>query len=165
MKLQKEYLGKFGGTILKSSMLAMAQSGAMDSQLINDPGAAYSMNYTKSLLYLADSKYLGEIATKYSLQGAQWGVMNELGSLARPALVVDLYALLSDPTLEQDRHGHHCHPNSRASAAHRHVPAMDSGAPKSAAPTGRLPAHMGFLLPQIRAALKYLPEMLSRKFF
>jgi hypothetical protein len=61
--------------------------------------------------------------------------------------------------------GHHCHRNSRASAAHRHVSAMDSGAPKSAAPAGRLPTDMGFLLPQIWAALKYLLQMLSRKLF
>ncbi len=63
-----------------SAMLAMAQSGALDSQSINDPGNTYSMNYTKSLLYQEDGQYLGDIANYYHMQGEQWGIMNEIGS-------------------------------------------------------------------------------------
>src|SRR5512136_150287 len=67
------------GTLL-SAMLAMAQSGALDSQSINAPGNTYSMNYTKSLLYQADGSYLGKIANYYHMSGEQWGVMKEIGS-------------------------------------------------------------------------------------
>lgn len=64
---------------MMSAMLAMAQSGALDSQMIDNPGAGYSMDYTKSLLYLADGNYLGDVANTYNLSGEQWGVMNEIG--------------------------------------------------------------------------------------
>jgi hypothetical protein len=63
-----------------SGMLAMAQSGALDAQSINSPGAFYSMNYTKSLLYTGDSKYLSVIANNCHMLGDQWGIMNEIGS-------------------------------------------------------------------------------------
>ncbi|MHB8940028.1 MAG: cytochrome b N-terminal domain-containing protein [Desulfobacteria bacterium] len=65
---------------LLSAMLAMAQSGALDSQSINAPGNTYSTNYSKSLLYQADGNYLGDIASYYHLQGDQWGMMNQIGS-------------------------------------------------------------------------------------
>ncbi|MCL5236730.1 MAG: hypothetical protein M1353_02635 [Nitrospirae bacterium] len=65
---------------LLSAMLALAQSGALDSQSINAPGNTYSMNYSKALLYQADGNYLGDIATYYHLQGNQWGMMNQIGS-------------------------------------------------------------------------------------
>ncbi len=65
---------------MMSGMLALAQGGALTSQTIDDPERGYSSNYTKSLLYIADGNYLGDIANKYNLQGEQWGVMNEIGS-------------------------------------------------------------------------------------
>jgi hypothetical protein len=66
--------------VLLGGMLTAARSGALDGQLIDAPGKAYSMGYTKSLLFIADGNYLGNIASKYALQGGQWGVMNEIGS-------------------------------------------------------------------------------------
>jgi hypothetical protein len=65
---------------MMSAMLAMAQSGALDSQSINAPGSTYSMNYTKALLYIEDGNYLGDIGNYYNLRGEQWGMMNEIGS-------------------------------------------------------------------------------------
>lgn len=66
--------------IMLSTMLAMAQSGALTSQSIDAASNAYSTDNTKSLLYIEDSNYLGDIATYYGLTGPQWGVMNEIGS-------------------------------------------------------------------------------------
>ncbi|MFN8485786.1 MAG: hypothetical protein U0768_22325 [Anaerolineae bacterium] len=63
-----------------SGMLKLAQTGGLTSQSIDAPGQAYSMNYTKSLLFIEDGNYLGDIAAKYNLKGAQWGVMGEIGS-------------------------------------------------------------------------------------
>ena len=67
---------------LLGAMLAAGRSGALDGQLIDAPGglAPYTMNYTKSLLFLEDSNYMGEIAAQYTLQGQRWGVMNEIGN-------------------------------------------------------------------------------------
>lgn len=62
-----------------SAMLTGAHAGALDAQLL-DATRAYSMDYTRALLFIADGNYLGEIATKYALGGQQWGVMNEIGS-------------------------------------------------------------------------------------
>ena len=61
-------------------MLALAQGGALTSQSIDAPGNTYSMNYTKSLLFIEDGSYLGKIASLYNLTGSQWGVMGEIGS-------------------------------------------------------------------------------------
>jgi hypothetical protein len=65
---------------MMSTMLAAAQSGALNAQMIDNRTNLYSTNNTASLLYVADSNYLGDIATYYNLQGPQWGVMNEIGS-------------------------------------------------------------------------------------
>ena len=66
--------------VLMSTMLAAAQSGALNAQMIDNRTNLYSTNNTNSLLYVADGNYLGDIATYYNLQGPQWGVMNEIGS-------------------------------------------------------------------------------------
>jgi len=63
-----------------SVMLATAQSGALDSQQINAPGAQYSTDSTKSLLYVADGEYQASVAEYYNLLGDQWGVMNQIGN-------------------------------------------------------------------------------------
>jgi hypothetical protein len=65
---------------LLGGMLTAARSGALDAQLVNAPGRFYSMDNTKALLFIADGNYLGQLASKYALQGSQWGVMNEIGS-------------------------------------------------------------------------------------
>ncbi|MFN8500211.1 MAG: hypothetical protein U0641_20345 [Anaerolineae bacterium] len=74
--------GKDSGPIptLLGGMLKLAQTGGLTSQSIDAPGNTYSMNYTKSLLYIEDGDYLGAIAEKYNLTGKQWGVMGEIGN-------------------------------------------------------------------------------------
>lgn len=70
---------------LMSSLLGMAQSGALDSALVSQ-GSFYNDNYTKPLMFLGDSataqdnSYWNQIVTAEHLQGSQWGVMNETGS-------------------------------------------------------------------------------------
>jgi hypothetical protein len=63
-----------------AGMLTAARSGALDAQLVNAKGRFFSMDNTKALLFVADGSYLGQLASKYALQGNQWGVMNEIGS-------------------------------------------------------------------------------------
>lgn len=71
--------------VLMSSMLDMAQSGALDSALVAH-GSFYNSDYTKPLMFLGDSatsqdnSYWNQIVTAEHLQGSQWGVMNETGS-------------------------------------------------------------------------------------
>lgn len=70
---------------LMSSLLGMAQTGALDSALVSQ-GSFYNDNYTKPLMFLGDSataqdnSYWNQIVTAEHLQGSQWGVMNETGS-------------------------------------------------------------------------------------
>ena len=66
--------------VLLGAMLTAARSGALDAQLVNAKGSFFSMDNTKALLFVADGDYLGQLASKYALQGSQWGVMNEIGS-------------------------------------------------------------------------------------
>ena len=65
---------------MMGTMLAMARSGALNSQSIDAASNTYSTNNTKSLLYIEDGSYQGDIANYYNLRGEQWGVMNEIGS-------------------------------------------------------------------------------------
>ncbi len=65
---------------LATSLLAMAQSGALDGALATSD-TPLPTNFTKPLLFLADSDgYFGDLAAKAHLTGDQWGVMNETGS-------------------------------------------------------------------------------------
>jgi hypothetical protein len=71
---------------LMSSLLAMAQSGALDAQLVSH-STFYTTDYTKPLLFIGDSfvaqdvsSYWGQIVNREHLTGSQWGVMNETGS-------------------------------------------------------------------------------------
>ena len=66
--------------VMLSTMLAMAKSGALNAQSIDGPGNTYHTNNTKSLLYIEDGSYLGDLASYYNLNGDQYGVMNEIGS-------------------------------------------------------------------------------------
>ena len=66
--------------VMMGTMLAAAQSGALNAHSVDNTTNLYSMDNTGALLYVADGNYLGDIATYYNLQGPQWGVMNEIGS-------------------------------------------------------------------------------------
>jgi hypothetical protein len=72
--------------VMITSLLSMAQSGALDAQLIAH-SSFYTTNYTNPILFLGDSwkaqhtsSYWGEIVASQHLIGSQWGVMNETGS-------------------------------------------------------------------------------------
>jgi hypothetical protein len=65
---------------LLAGMLTAARSGALDAQLVGGRRGFFSMDNTKALLFVADGNYLGQLASKYALQGNQWGVMNEIGN-------------------------------------------------------------------------------------
>jgi hypothetical protein len=60
-------------------LTTMAQSGALDESLITQQ-TFYSLDYTKPLLFLADSGYINQLAQKQNLLGSQWGMMDETGS-------------------------------------------------------------------------------------
>ncbi len=67
-------------------LLSMAQSGALDAQLLTH-SSFFTTNYTNPILFLGDSwkaqhgaSYWGKIVTSQHLAGNQWGVMNETGS-------------------------------------------------------------------------------------
>lgn len=63
---------------LIDDLTQMAQSGALDQALVTGNGF-YTTNYTKPLMFLADSGYLANLADKQHLTGSQWGMMNETG--------------------------------------------------------------------------------------
>jgi hypothetical protein len=65
--------------VMINDLTTMARSGALDQDLLNDNGF-YTTDYTKPLLFLADSQYLGNLATEQHLGGDQWGMMNETGN-------------------------------------------------------------------------------------
>jgi len=62
-----------------AAQLALAQSGAIDADLIAQR-QFYGTDYTKPLLFLADGGYYNDRAAAENLTGDQWGVMNETGS-------------------------------------------------------------------------------------
>ena len=66
--------------IMTSSLLSLAQTGALDSQLVTHGTGFYEDNYTKPLLFLADGGYLDDVAGSQHLHGDQWGMMNETGN-------------------------------------------------------------------------------------
>lgn len=65
--------------VMVASELSMAQSGAIDADLLAQQ-PFYGTNYTKPLLFIEDGNYFSSIAQAEHLKGAQWGVMNETGS-------------------------------------------------------------------------------------
>ena len=65
--------------VLINDLTQMARTGALDQALITG-NSFYTTNYTKPLLFIADSDYFPAIATKQHLTGNQWGMMNETGS-------------------------------------------------------------------------------------
>lgn len=73
--------GDFGPVpVLTASLLSLARTGALDSQLVNHGSGFYQDDYTKPLLFLADGGYLADLAGAQHLQGTQWGMMNETGN-------------------------------------------------------------------------------------
>jgi len=72
--------GNYGPVpVMLAAQLALAQSGAIDADLIAQR-QFYGTDYTKPLLFLADGGYYADRATAENLTGDQWGVMNETGS-------------------------------------------------------------------------------------
>ena len=65
--------------VMIASELSMAQSGAIDADLLAQQ-PFYGTNYTKPLLFIEDGNYYSSIAKAEHLTGSQWGVMNETGS-------------------------------------------------------------------------------------
>ncbi len=65
--------------LLASRLLGLAQSGALDGALQSEKGF-YNTDYTKSLLFVADSAYMADKADAQHLSGDQWGMMNETGN-------------------------------------------------------------------------------------
>ncbi|HEU5416338.1 MAG TPA: cytochrome b N-terminal domain-containing protein [Streptosporangiaceae bacterium] len=65
--------------VLMSGELAMARSGALDSDLLAQR-QFYGTDFTKPLLFIADGGYYNTLASNMHLTGDQWGVMNETGS-------------------------------------------------------------------------------------
>ncbi len=65
--------------VMMAGELAMARSGALDSDLLAQR-QFYGTDYTKPLLFIADGGYYEQLATDAHLTGDQWGVMNETGS-------------------------------------------------------------------------------------
>ena len=64
--------------VMMSNLLGIAQTGGLDGLLvIND--RFYQTDYTQPLLFMGDSGYLDNLATKANLTGDRWGVMNETG--------------------------------------------------------------------------------------
>jgi hypothetical protein len=61
-------------------LLGMADSGILDSDLVDTGSGFFHTDYTRPLLFLADGGYLEEIAGTHHLQGEQWGMMNETGN-------------------------------------------------------------------------------------
>lgn len=72
--------GEYGPVpALTTSLLTMAKQGSLDS-VLQSGGDFYNFNYTRSVLFLGDGAYLGDLATNLHLGGDQWGMMNETGN-------------------------------------------------------------------------------------
>ena len=65
--------------VMLASELAMAESGALDADLLARR-SFYGNNSTLPLLFIADGAYYANQAQEMHLTGTQWGVMNETGS-------------------------------------------------------------------------------------
>jgi quinol-cytochrome oxidoreductase complex cytochrome b subunit len=65
--------------LMMAGELAMAKSGALDSDLLAQR-QFYGTDFTKPLLFIADGGYYNTLASNMNLTGDQWGVMNETGS-------------------------------------------------------------------------------------
>jgi len=64
--------------VLMSSLLRLAQNGALDGLLLAS-AHFYQTDYTAPLLFIGDGGYFASLAQAQNLTGSQWGVMNETG--------------------------------------------------------------------------------------
>jgi hypothetical protein len=64
---------------MMNSLLALAQSGGLDGDLLTSR-QFFQTDYTKPLLFMADGGLLASRAQTQHLLGTQWGMMNETGS-------------------------------------------------------------------------------------
>jgi len=60
-------------------LVAFARSGGLDGALVTH-SQFYATDYTKPLLFMADSTYLQGLAHQEHLLGGQWGMTNETGN-------------------------------------------------------------------------------------
>lgn len=65
--------------VMLTDLTQMARSGALDEALLTGD-SFYTMDYTKTLLFISDGGYLASQAQRQHLTGEQWGMMNETGS-------------------------------------------------------------------------------------
>ncbi|MBI1759201.1 MAG: hypothetical protein HYR62_08250 [Actinobacteria bacterium] len=73
--------GEYGPVpVLTGRLLTLAQSGGLDGALVSEGSQFYASDFTKPLLFLADSGYLEDQARAQHLGGDQWGMMNETGN-------------------------------------------------------------------------------------
>jgi hypothetical protein len=73
--------GRYGPVApMMGALLALAQSGGLDGDLLTSEHTFYQTNYTKPLLFLSGGGYFEERAEGQHLLGTQWGMMNETGS-------------------------------------------------------------------------------------
>jgi hypothetical protein len=72
--------GNYGPVpLMLGSLLSLAQSGALDGDLLLH-GGFFQTDYSRPLLFIADGAYLGDKGDAQHLGGEQWGMMNETGS-------------------------------------------------------------------------------------
>jgi hypothetical protein len=64
-----------------NALLGFARGGGLDGALVTH-SQFYATDYTKSLLFMADSTYLQGLAQQEHLLGGQWGMTNETGNYA-----------------------------------------------------------------------------------
>ncbi|MGC9220680.1 MAG: hypothetical protein ACP5H2_04925 [Solirubrobacteraceae bacterium] len=64
---------------MMDALLGFAQAGGLDGVLLANK-QYYATDYTKTLMFLADSDYLADLGASQHLGGEQWGMMNETGS-------------------------------------------------------------------------------------
>ena len=64
---------------MMDDLLGYARDGGLDAALVTH-SQFYATNYTKPLLFMADSTYLQGLAQSEHLLGGQWGMTNETGN-------------------------------------------------------------------------------------
>ncbi len=134
--------------ILTGRLLDLARSGGLDSALQSQNGF-YSSDYTKSLLFLADSTYMATKADTQHLSGDQWGMMNETGNFPGQAwlwLYTFWYQIKPFSTSDQRRRprlGPHGPTHPRF-----HPHPLHSRPSHTSPPPRRLPPHLARALPQ-----------------
>jgi hypothetical protein len=73
--------GRYGPVAtMMASLLALAQSGGLDGDLLAGEHRFYETNYVKPLLFLSGGEDFESRAEGQHLLGTQWGMMNETGS-------------------------------------------------------------------------------------